>query len=437
MKKLTALILAALIAVSCLSALSASAVTLKKIAKIKQTASKTDSATVKWSKLSSKDVTYEIKLSNGNSGKRTYSKIKNNTYKIKNLKAGKTYSIKIRAKQNKDKGEWSDVYKITTAPKVYYQWENGNLNISWTKVKGATSYTLKTELDYNKNKYARIKKITSTSYTITSENIAALSVNKVYNIYVRPYIDSAALFTGKATTRDIEVTGHRGRMDIAPENTLVSFEEAYKAGYDSVEADFWETKSGDIIICHDSILSMCKSGDDIRDISAANLKKYPIKIGTNVDKYPTQYLPTLEQVVKAVASRNMLLYLHLKDPKITDNGLKTIRTTIGKYGMANKITVFSQNKEAFERIIKAGIRPGFLNLPNSKSDIEKSINYAGKKKAKVMIFRFSEYMTADLIKSAHSKGIKLGCYNVSDKNRGSIMSNMGADFLITNKFFFK
>lgn len=435
MKRKISVILAIVILAASFNLFSASAVTVKKIAKIKQTASKSDSVSIKWSNIS-KDVKYDVKISNDKKAKRTYKDITKNSYKITKLKAGKTYALKVRAKKNKEKGEWSDAVKVTTSPKVTYNWEKGKLNASWTKVKGATSYALKVELNFNKNKYVRVKNITTNKYTISNKNLSGLSINKVYNVIVRPYKNGDPLFTGRIQTRDIEITGHRGRMDIAPENTMASFEEAYKAGYDSFEADFWETKTGEIIICHDSILTMCNSSQDIRNLTAATIKNYPIKVGTNIDKYKTQYLPTVDEVVKAVAGWKMKLYLHLKDPNITDNGLKKILTTVRKYGIKDKVTVFSPNKTAFERIVKTGLRPGFLNLPNSASDISKSLTYAGSKKAKVVIFRFTEDMSADLIKFGHSKGLKIGCYNVSNKTRGSIFTNMGPDFLITNKFFF-
>ena len=296
---------------------------------------------------------------------------------------------------------------------------------------------MRIELNSNKKKYIRIKNITSTSYTISSDNLSGLSLNKVYRIVVLPYKNDEKLFSGSSLTRDIEITGHRGRMDNAPENTKASFEEAYKSGYDSVEADFWETRSGEILICHNQSLTMCDTPASIKDLTASTRKNYPVVKGKNINSYSTQYLPTIAQLIKSVSKWKMKLYLHLKDSKMTDKGLKKIYNTIKKYKMDGKVTVFSSSKSALERIVKAKIRAGFLNIPNSKKDITNALSYAKKKSAKVVIFKFNKYMSSGLISNAHSKKLKIGCYNVSDVNTASDFSNMGADFLIKNKYFLK
>ena len=438
MKRKLSIILAVLILTSTFTVFSASAKGIKKIGQIEQISSKTDSAKVKWSKISSsKSLKYELKLSNGKSAKRTYKNISKNTYKITKLNPGKTYLIKVRAKKNGAVGKWSNIFKVTTTPKVTYKWSGGKLKASWTKVKDATSYNMRIELNSNKKKYIRIKNITSTNYTISKDNLSGLSLNKVYRIVVLPYKNGEKLFSGSSLTRDIEITGHRGRMDIAPENTMASFEEAYKSGYDSVEADFWETRSGEILICHNQSLTMCDTPASIKDLTASTIKNYPVVKGKNINSYSTQYLPTIAQLIKSVSKWKMRLYLHLKDSKMTDKGLKKIYNTIKKYKMDGKVTVFSSSKSALERIVKAKIRAGFLNIPNRKKDITNALSYAKKKSAKVVIFKFNKYMSSGLISNAHSKKLKIGCYNVSDVNTASDFSNMGADFLITNKYFLK
>ncbi|MCH5303757.1 MAG: hypothetical protein J1E41_02740, partial [Ruminococcus sp.] len=313
----------------------------------------------------------------------------------------------------------------------------GKLQASWTKVKGATSYNIRIELNANRKKFVRIKDITSTNYTISSKDLSGLSLNKVYRIVVRPYKKSTSLYSGSVTTRDIEIVGHRGRMDIAPENTMASFKEAYKSGYDSVEADFWETNSGDLLISHSNILTMCDSTESVKNLTSDTIKNYPIVNGKNIKSYSTQYIPTVNQLIKAVSKWKMRLYLHLKNANITDKGLKKIYNAINKYNVKGRVTVFSSNKEPFEKIVKAKIRAGFLTIPTGTKDITDSLAYAKKQSAKVVIFKFNEFMSADLIANAHSKKLKIGCYEVSNINTASTFYNMGADFIITNKYFIK
>src|SRR5712671_1680892 len=48
------------------------------------------------------------------------------------------------------------------------------------------------------------------------------------------------------------LAGHRGESDLAPENTMASFELAWKKGVSIVETDIHLTKDGQVVICHDA-----------------------------------------------------------------------------------------------------------------------------------------------------------------------------------------
>lgn len=434
MRKKAALILSALIAASTFAGVSASATEIQKTEEVTQKSATATSVTLKWKKTS--DAKYDIKLSNGKNAKRSYKNIKTNKYTIPKLHAGKTYYIKVRAKKGKLKGAWSEVYTVYTAPKITYKWENGKLTASWTKMKKATSYNVKLELNFNKKNNYKVKNLKDTSYTFTKKKLKGLRVNKVYNILVRPYIDKQPLFTSKVKTRDIEVVGHRGRMDIAPENTLASFKEAHKSNYDSVEADYFETYSGEILISHDRILTACGSKADIRTLTLNTIKQYPIVKGTNVDKYSTQYLPTVDEVIRDISKYKMRLYLHTKDPNTSDNGFKKIAAAIKKYKMEGKVTVFSPSKPTFERIKKNKLQAGFLLLPANSQQVKDAITYAGSKNAYMVIFKYGDYINADLVSYAHSKKLRFGCYNINSTSTASTFTNMKPDFLITNYDYF-
>src|SRR5690242_17224727 len=50
------------------------------------------------------------------------------------------------------------------------------------------------------------------------------------------------------------VIGHRGYCQLAPENTIPSFELAIAAGADLVELDYHQTKDDQLIVIHDAKL---------------------------------------------------------------------------------------------------------------------------------------------------------------------------------------
>lgn len=357
-----------------------------------------------------------------------------------NFKVGTIYKTRARtytfSKGVKNYGKWSEYTYISPAPTVTYKWSNKGLKISWSEVKKASYYNLKVERTNNSNISVKYTNLNTNSYTVPFSALPFMNVNKTYKISVAPYKDDVKTNTGTVTTTDIEICGHRGAMDIAPQNTLISFQKAGEIGYDSIEADYWETKSGDLLILHDSTLKMCNKPEiDVRTLTEKKLRNYPIKKGPNVKQYDTQYIPTLNELVKLAAKSNLKLYLHTKNSNITDAGLKKVYKTINKHGMKNKTIVFSSNKTACKRIVKQGICAGYLIFPKSKADITSGVNYTKSVKAKVLICQHNEFMTSSGVKYAHKSKIKVGCYDVSDQTTASKFTNTGADFLITNNDF--
>ena len=101
-----------------------------------------------------------------------------------------------------------------------------------------------------------------------------------------------------ATVTADKCIGHRGAMDLAPEGTLAAFQQAKEAGYKRFECDVWYTNSKEFIISHDKNIKKATGKDkNAWTLSSKNRKNYPIIHGTNVKKYPTQYLPTMQEVL--------------------------------------------------------------------------------------------------------------------------------------------
>ena len=71
----------------------------------------------------------------------------------------------------------------------------------------------------------------------------------------------------------IMITGHRGAASLAPENTLVSIEQAAKAGADWVEIDAQLSADGIPMVFHDKTVNRCTNGTgNIADLDLTALK---------------------------------------------------------------------------------------------------------------------------------------------------------------------
>ena len=320
---------------------------------------------------------------------------------------------------------------------IQYKWTAKGIKVQWQKIDGATHYNLKIARYTDKNKSLLVKKIATEFYTIGYGDFSGLNVNKLYYITVSAYKDSEKLGAAKITTTDIEIVGHRGCMDKAPENTLAGLLKAKETNYDSLESDFFETATGSLLIFHDDYLKRCGAPEvNVRSITSATRKNYPIISGRNIEDYKTQYIPTLAQYAKAASENKLKLYLHMKDKNnMSDKAIKKIAKTLKKYNMLKKTVIFSSNKEACKRIAESDCIAGYLRIPSSIDDAKQAVKFAKQVKADVVILKYNEFLSKSVVNLAHKHNIKIGYYRVSDKSTAAKVTNRGADFLITDADF--
>ena len=319
---------------------------------------------------------------------------------------------------------------------VHYSWNSKGLKVMWSKSDEATHYNIKLSRYTDTNKKLIVKKVTKDFYTFAYNDFAGLNVNKLYYITVAAYNGAQKLGGMKITTTDIEIVGHRGSMDKAPENTLASLKKSKELGYDSVEADFFGTNSGSLLIFHEEFLRKCSAPDvSVKTLTSATRKNYPITIGSNIDSYKTQYIPSLAQYAKAASENKLRLYLHMKDNNMSDKAIKKIAQTLKTYNMLKKTVVFSSNRDACKRLVDSECVAGYLRSPKSIDDAKDAVKYANQVKANVVILEYNEFLAKSVISLAHKYNIKIGYYHVSDRVTAAKVANRGADFLITDKDF--
>ncbi|MCD8330805.1 MAG: fibronectin type III domain-containing protein [Lachnospiraceae bacterium] len=107
------------------------------------------------------------------------------------LKQNKFYAIKIRAyitiDGTKKYGEWSSLTYFGSQPKtVNISKSSGKLKLSWSKVSGATSYTVyvSTSKPSSTSDMTKVKTTSKTSYTLTKLNKKKISKSKTYYVMV-------------------------------------------------------------------------------------------------------------------------------------------------------------------------------------------------------------------------------------------------------------
>ncbi|HZZ42725.1 MAG TPA: glycerophosphodiester phosphodiesterase family protein [Tepidisphaeraceae bacterium] len=110
------------------------------------------------------------------------------------------------------------------------------------------------------------------------------------------------------------IVGHRGEPFIAPENTMASFNLAWKLGDAAVETDIHLTSDGKVVICHDADTFRTSGNKQkvvMKDATLADIQK--VDVGSFKDpKYAGEICPTLEDLYASVPGPGHMVYTEIK-----------------------------------------------------------------------------------------------------------------------------
>lgn len=113
---------------------------------------------------------------------------------------------------------------------------------------------------------------------------------------------SAASSSAGSTSDHPLVAAHRGEETLAPENTMASFELAWKQGDPAIELDIHLTKDGQVVVCHDADTFRTSGNKEkvvLKDATLADIQK--VDVGSfKGPQFAGQHCPTLKQVYDAM-----------------------------------------------------------------------------------------------------------------------------------------
>lgn len=116
------------------------------------------------------------------------------------------------------------------------------------------------------------------------------------------------------------IIAHRGSSELAPENTLASFQKAIEDGADGIEFDVRLTKDGEIVVFHDARVNrVSQTKGRIIDFTADELQQIDVGSWFNF-RFPNkaaahfsqQKVSTLKQTLEFLKNFQGLIYIELK-----------------------------------------------------------------------------------------------------------------------------
>ena len=255
----------------------------------------------------------------------------------------------------------------------------------------------------------------STRITVQVNNGEEKNKTAQIRIYV---VDSS--YSGSSGSKYIL---HRGASLEAPENTLPAFEIAAKTG-GYIETDVQKTKDGVFVLCHDTNLKrMCGVDKKISDITYEELQQYPVISGNNADRYPNNYIPTLQQYIDVCNRYGAVPVIELKWNMQDDEIMKfnkMIRSSKKppivisfRVGSLKKLRLIN-NTVSIQYIMRGGATEKAIAICEEyKFDI--SVGYTKLSKGS--------------IDKLHGKGIKVSTWEIVDNRLIGLYESFGVDYI--------
>lgn len=226
-------------------------------------------------------------------------------------------------------------------------------------------------------------------------------------------------------------------MGYAPENTIVSFEEAVRRGADLLEMDVQLTSDGDVIVMHDTSVDRTTDGSGfVRDLTAKKIKTFDAGVWYGPD-FANQFVPSLSDVLnhfrtRKTANRHQVGFII---------ELKTIR---GSGGSLADAVVALLNKEQFtDRVIVISfdavalqeVRTAHKTLPIGllfNEEIEEGRVHQAKMIGAQAIFPRKTWVTSRGVTTAHKAELAVATWTCNTKNEIKRMMSCGVDALTSN-----
>jgi glycerophosphoryl diester phosphodiesterase len=222
-----------------------------------------------------------------------------------------------------------------------------------------------------------------------------------------------------------QVIAHRGASFEAPENTLAAMELAIEEGADWVEIDVQETRSGEIVVIHDSDL-MKVAGSPLRVSDAPLEALQAVDIGSRKDpRFSDQRIPTLAELLQRVKGRvkvNIELKYYGHEQRLEESVARIVEAA----GMERDVVLMSLSY------------PGILRMqalrPDWTTGLLASVSVGDLTRLEADFFAINaNFANRPFVRAAHRRGRQVLVWTVNDPVLMASVTGRGVDGIITDR----
>ncbi|MBT2643862.1 glycerophosphodiester phosphodiesterase [Bacillus sp. ISL-41] len=140
------------------------------------------------------------------------------------------------------------------------------------------------------------------------------------------------------------ILAHRGYAAEYPENTMLAFKEAEKAGADGLELDVQMTRDGELVVIHDEKVDRTTDGTGlVMDYKFEDLRKLDARFKFKETPEKEQ-IPSLAEVLEWLSGTSMVCNIELKNSIIPYEGMEEkVINMVREYDLSDRIIISSFN----------------------------------------------------------------------------------------------
>lgn len=228
------------------------------------------------------------------------------------------------------------------------------------------------------------------------------------------------------------LVAHRGFSGEHPQNTLVAFEQAGKAGFYGCEFDIHTTKDGEWVVIHDDTVDNMTDGEgEVDSFTLEEIRKLKIDNGNGIENYTDLKVPTLEETLEICNKYDMVPVIEIK--YCDEKYLPELKKMLDSENLSSKAVIISFNRDYLSeyREIDKDVKMFFLAQNLTKEDIDWCVQNTNTGFDFNHLFFFKCF---SCISYAKQKGVPLAVWTVDSPILFDMMVFLfGAECVTTNK----
>ncbi len=226
------------------------------------------------------------------------------------------------------------------------------------------------------------------------------------------------------------IFAHRGASGQCPENTMIAFKEAHKAGADGIELDVQLTADGEVVVIHDETIDRTTNGKGfVQDYTLNQIQTFDAS-HTFKKWLKKPRIPTLIEVFDWLSKNELLCNIELKNSTLSYPGLEEkVISLIRQYKYEYRVIISSFNH--YSLVYCHRLAPDIETAPLYSSSLYMPWVYAQSIHAKAIHPKL-KVASNEIIQEAMESGIEVRPYTVNRDRDMERLFTIGCSAFITN-----